>query len=200
MSHFKNTIIRGIIFLVPFIIAILLLGQVFKLMLLIADPLGNAFTLKGMADVIVTNLLAALLVLLACYLAGLVAKSALMQRLFRAIDRRLGLLIPGYAYYRSVFKDLSPQVSSGFRPVVIRLNDMRQLGFWVEDIDDADCIVYLPTAPEPRSGIVAIVEKSRVTELDAGFIEAVDILNRLGGGSAEKLRKHKSALTGNRDS
>ncbi len=193
MNHIKNMIIRGIIFLVPFIIVFLLLGQVFNLMLLIADPLGDAFTLEGMTDVIFTNLLAVLLVLLACYLAGLVAKSALMQHVFKALDRRLGLMIPGYAYYRSVFKDFDPQVSSGLRPVVIRLGDMRQLGFWVEDIDAADCIVYLPLAPESRSGTVAIVEKARVTELDTGFIETVDILHRLGSGAADKLRNHKGA-------
>ena len=65
------------------------------------------------------------------------------------------------------------------------------LGFWVEDIDDVGCIVALPIAPEPRSGIVAIGERSRVTELDTGFIDGVDILNRLGSGAADKLREVK---------
>jgi uncharacterized membrane protein len=66
---------------------------------------------------------------------------------------------------------------------------MRQLGFWVEDVDENDCIVFFPIAPEPRSGTVAIVEKSRVTELDTGFIDVVDILNRLGTGGAAVLQK-----------
>ena len=193
MNHIKNTIIRGIIFLVPFIIGFLLLVQIYNVMMLIAVPLGDVFAVQGTADAIVTNLFALLLVLLACYLAGLVAKSALMRRAFRALDRRLSLLIPGYAYFGSVFRDFDPGLTKGFRPAVIRVNDMRQLGFWVEDIDDVDCIVYLPMAPEARSGTVAIVEKTRVTELDTRFIETVDILNRFGSGSAEKLRNHNGA-------
>jgi uncharacterized membrane protein len=191
MKHFKTTVIGGIVFLVPFVILVLLLGKVFGFMLLIADPLGDFLTLEGVADVIIVNLVAATLLLVAFHLAGLLAESAPMPRLFRALDRRLSRLIPGYAYVRSIFKDLDPGATSAFKPVVVRLNDMRQLGFWVEDIDDVDCVVYLPVAPEPRSGIVAIVEKSRVTELDSSFIDTVDILNRLGGGSGARLKSLK---------
>jgi uncharacterized membrane protein len=189
MSRIKSTIIAGIVFLIPFLIITLLLGKVFDIMLLIADPIGDMVTPEGVADFVVTNLLAALLVLVICFLAGLLAKSAMMQRLFASLDRRLTLLIPGYAFFRSAFRDLDPTATAGLKPVVVRLNDMRQLGFWVEDVDENDCIVFFPIAPEPRSGTVAIVEKSRVTELDTGFINVVDVLNRLGTGGSAVLPK-----------
>jgi uncharacterized membrane protein len=189
MSRIKSTIIAGIVFLVPFLIITLLLGKVFDIMLLIADPIGDMVTPDGVADFVVTNLLAVLLVLVICLLAGLLAKSTMMQRLFASLDRRLTLLIPGYAFFRSAFRDLDPQATAGLKPVVVRLNDMRQLGFGVEADDENDCIVFFPLAPEPRSGTVAIVEKSRVTELDTGFIDVVDILNRLGTGGAAVLQK-----------
>ncbi len=189
MNSIKSTIIAGIVFLIPFLIITVLLGKVFDIMLLIADPIGDMVTPEGAADFVVTNLLAALLVLVICLLAGLLAKSAMMKRLFVTLDRRLNLLIPGYAFFRSAFQDLDPRATAGLKPVVVHLNDMRQLGFWVEDIDDYDCIVFLPIAPEPRSGTVAIVEKSRVTELDTGFIDVVDILNRLGTGGSATLKK-----------
>ena len=189
MSRIKSTIIAGIVFLIPFLIITVLLGKVFDIMLLIADPIGDMVTPEGVADFVVTNLLAALLVLVVCFLAGLLAKSAMMQRLFGALDKRLNLLIPGYAFFRSAFRDLDPNATAGLKPVVVRLNDMRQLGFWVEDVDENDCIVFFPIAPEPRSGTVAIVEKSRVTELDTGFINVVDILNRLGTGGSAVLPK-----------
>jgi uncharacterized membrane protein len=189
MSRIKSTIIAGIVFLIPFLIIIVLLGKVFDIMLLVADPIGDMVTPDGVADFIVTNLLAVLLVLVVCFLAGLLAKSAMMQRLFAALDRRLTLLIPGYAFFRSAFRDLDPKATAGLKPVVVRLNDMRQLGFWVEDVDENDCIVFFPIAPEPRSGTVAIVEKSRVTELDTGFINVVDVLNRLGTGGSAVLPK-----------
>jgi uncharacterized membrane protein len=189
MSRIKSTIIAGIVFLIPFLIITVLLGKVFDIMLLIADPIGDMVTPEGVAEFVVTNLLAALLVLVVCFLAGLLAKSAMMQRLFGALDRRLNLLIPGYAFFRSAFRDLDPNATAGLKPVVVRLNDMRQLGFWVEDVDENDCIVFFPIAPEPRSGTVAIVEKSRVTELDTGFINVVDILNRLGTGGSVVLPK-----------
>lgn len=190
MNRIKTTIIAGIVFLVPFLIITVLLGKVFDIMLLIADPIGDMVTPEGVADFVVTNLLAALLVLVICLLAGLLAKSAMMQRLFVALDRRLNLLIPGYDLFRSAFRDLDPNATAGLKPVVVHFNDMRQLGFWVEDIDEYDCIVFLPNAPKPRSGTVAIFEKSRVSELDTGFIDVVDILNRLGAGGGAVLQTH----------
>jgi len=189
MRRIKSTIIAGIVFLIPFLIVLVLLGKVFDIMLLIADPIGEMLTPEGVADFIITNLLAVLLVLVVCFFAGLIAKSAMMQRLFAALDQRLTLLIPGYAFFRSAFRDLDPAATKGLKPVVVELNDMRQLGFWVEDIDDENCIVFFPIAPEPRSGTVAIVERSRVTELDSGFIDIVDILNRLGTGGSSVLKK-----------
>jgi len=191
MSRIKSTIIAGIVFLIPFLIVIVLLAKVFDIMLLITDPIGDMLTPDGVADFIVSNLLAALLVLVVCFLAGLLAKSAIMQRLFAALDRNLNRLIPGYAFFRSAFRDLDPSATAGLKPVVVRLNDMRQIAFWVEDVDEIDCIVFFPIAPEPRSGTVAIVEKSRVSELDTGFIDVVDVLNRIGTGAGTVLQKPK---------
>lgn len=69
-------------------------------MMIVAVPIDSFIPADRIGGVALTNLLAILLVILICFLAGLAAKSIYSKGLDQSIDSRLKLMLPGYAFIR----------------------------------------------------------------------------------------------------
>lgn len=185
----KTTIFGGLVFLIPLVFLVAVLGKAVQMMMLVAEPVSRFFPDHVIGGIALVNLLALLGVLLACFLAGLAAQSRIGKRLFRSVDDTLMLLIPGYALlkHRIVSTIRDEEEQSLLKSVLVRFDDQYQIAFEVERVDRGLVTVFLPGAPDPWSGSIVFVEEDRVEPLEIDTQTATRALQRLGRGSGDVL-------------
>ena len=71
MKTIKTMIVGGLIFLVPFAVALLVFGKVYSVALRLAEPLDGMIPIEAIGGVALANILAVAIILLACFLAGI---------------------------------------------------------------------------------------------------------------------------------
>ena len=181
---FKTTIIGGLIFLVPIVIVAAILGKAYRIMMLVARPLDGLIPLEKVGGVALANILAVIILIIVCYLAGIAARSSLGKSTFQLIDSKLMMLLPGYAFVKGVTGSLSENEDQVLRPVLVKLDDSIQIGFEVERVERGLVVVYLPGAPNPWSGTISYVEEARIEPMNQPMTEVVKSLRKLGRGSS----------------
>ena len=183
MHTTRTMIIGGVIFLVPFAVVLVLFGKVFSVSMRLAEPIAGRIPVGAVAGVALAEILAVLIILAACFLAGLAAVSSPGQRLYRKLDEALLNLIPRYAFVKSMADSFGGSDKSVLKPVLVRFDDLAQIGFEVERGPGDLVTVYLPGSPDPWSGSVAHVTSERVTPLNADFTAVVKAVRKVGRGS-----------------
>ena len=183
-----TTALGGMLFLIPLVVVGVVLAKAFNIMKLVAAPLDRFIPIDSIAGVGLINILAILIMLLFCLLAGLVAQSAPAKALYAKLDSILLELIPGYAWTKTVLAGISGNEKvEEFKPVLVKLDDMSQVAFEIERSANGLVVVFLPGAPDARSGSVAYVTADRVQAIDAKFLAINRSLNHVGKGSAALL-------------
>ena len=74
LDFFKNTVIGGLIFLVPIVVVIVVLGKAYKIMMVVAGPLDGLIPVDRVGGIALANLVAIVILVLCCYFAGLAAR------------------------------------------------------------------------------------------------------------------------------
>jgi uncharacterized membrane protein len=184
MKFIKTTTIGGIVFMVPIIVIIMILGKAFEFMLKIARPIGELIPIESIGGIAFANLLALLAILVVCFVAGVIARSPLAKKLYQVIDDGL-LAIPGYTFVKAYTDSmkLGQAEAKSMQPVLVRFDDNSQLGFEIERLDDGQVVVFLPGAPDPWSGTVTYFSGDRVKKLELSASQAISNVKRLGRGS-----------------
>ncbi len=186
MNFIKTTILGGFVFLVPFVILVAIIGKAFRVMMLVAKPMGTLIPIDYIGGIAVANLLALLAIVALCFGAGVIARSASAKKAYRAIDTALAA-VPGYALVKGFMDSMSrsEEAAQNLVPVIVRLDDYSQIGFEVERTDGGRVVVYLPGAPNPWSGSVGYFSENRVKRLDITVAQTFQHIRRLGHGAAQ---------------
>ena len=190
MKNFlKTTLLGGVIFLIPLVVVLALLGKAFNIMKAAAAPVERLLPMDSIAGVGLINILAIVVMLLLCLVAGMVARSAPARAFYGRLDSILLELVPGYAWTKMVAAGVSGESHlEDFLPVLVALDDMSQLAFEMERTEDGRVVVFFPGAPDPSSGSVAYVDPARVSPVSAGFLNINKSLRKMGKGSAAFLQ------------
>ena len=89
----KTTILGGIFFLVPVAVLGIVIGKAYQFSLKIAAPLDAIIPITRFAGIAFVNILAVILILLVCFIAGLLVKRGLLGSRAEKLDGFLiGLL------------------------------------------------------------------------------------------------------------
>jgi uncharacterized membrane protein len=78
--------------------------------------------------------------------------------------------------------------------VLVDIEEVWQIGFLMDEIDDQLSTVYIPGAPNPMSGDVFFVKNERLKKLDLPELSAMKIYKKLGIDS-KKILKDKINYT-----
>ncbi len=192
----RTTAIGGLLFLLPLIVVGALVGQVVPIVLAIAEGLAGILPgfIKTPSGIALLFLMSIGILLLLCFSAGLLARWSFSRKFSEAFEKKLVFLFPRYAILKDQMADSigGDHAKAEMKPVVIRFDEMRRIGFETERCEDNGLVsVYLPGSPDPWSGKVAVVEASRVEALDAEFGVAAATCEQLGRGSIALLGKPK---------
>jgi len=195
LNVIRTTIVGGVLFLAPFAIILLVLGKVFGLAVKVVVPLAEHLPFHSLIGLKTPWIMATLLLLAVCFLAGLPARTVAARRLVNWLEAAVLSNLPGYSFMKGVGEEFAGnEPTDHHESVLVRLDDGYLLGFLVEHLESGHSVVFLPGAPKPWDGDVMIVEDDRVTSLTPSSKAAVRCLQQLGAG-AGRLLEGKLAAT-----
>jgi uncharacterized membrane protein len=183
-----TTLVGGVVFLLPLIVVLAVLGQGLALMAGIAQPVAAMFPNRQVGGVALASLVALLLLLLLCYGAGLLARAALGRTLSASFEDRLQTLYPRYTIIKGMTQALGVDgVKSSLKTALVSFDDHQVLAVEVERLADGRVVMFLPGAPDPWSGSVVLVSPERVEGLPVEIGALHRSLKSIGRGSAALL-------------
>ena len=182
--HLRFRFAAGLLLLVPLILTYMILKLVFDFL---DGLLGNPDVLIFDRAIPGAGIVALILLL---YVSGLVGSSFLGRRPFTLLQRmlfRIPLVNVIYSASKQLVESFSGRSATGFKRVVVieyPRPGIWSLGFLTGLTTDEDhrrlAIVYIPTAPLPNSGWVAVLPVEDVFDTDLRVQDAMQMI--LSGG------------------
>ncbi len=183
LNFFKTTLFGGLIVILPVTLAA---AGIVKAVHLVRE--GLAPIVGWLPDTLhYPTAIAALCVLAACFLAGILLRTAAGRALGRSVERGLLEKIPGYALFRTLSRRIVGEDEQGMAVVLVALDDAEAMGFLMERTADGKCVVFVPSAPTPAVGTLMIVSKDRVKVLEVPIKQALGCFSKWGVGSGAIL-------------
>ena len=189
LKPLTTTLIGGVVFLLPLVVLLYVLGQGLALAAHAVQPLVALLPFQHVGGIALASLAALALVLLLCFGAGLLARAAVGQAFSERFENRLQTLYPRYSVIKAMSQGLHGALGKRvLKPVMASFDDHQLIAFDMERLDDGRVVLYLPGAPDAWSGSVLLVSADRVQPLDIDPAELAKALQGLGLGLAALLR------------
>ena len=186
MNSFVATLIAGMLFLVPVGIAGIVLVKVIGVMMLVAQPMADWLPVDSLGGVALANIIALLFLGLTCFLAGLLARHAVASEMVSRVESGFLMNLPGYPMIKNFLSGLDESRAAGLKPVIIKSGAAERLGFEVERLPDGRSMVFIPSPPNPLSGITQLMPSEQIRYLDVSVKDIVEMTENFGHG-AERL-------------
>ena len=179
----KKTMLSGVLILVPLVFVAILLAKAFELSMLLAAPLDGLVPIESYAGIALANIIAVILLLILCFVAGLAAHRGPFARRVKRMEDLLIDIIPGYVVAKGVVGGVakSDKEDSVLKPALVTFDDYQQLAFEVERTGGR-AVIFLPGSPSAWSGSSILVNVDRVTLLDLPPHQIVSLLRVMGRG------------------
>jgi uncharacterized membrane protein len=188
-SFLKSTLVGGLMFLVPVVLIAVVLRHALQFAGKIAKPLAAVLPVSHVGGVAVATIIAVAILLFIAFLAGLLSRTGAGRRVTHWFEESILGGMPQYRMVKSLAEGFTQiEGGAGMQPVLMHGDDGWMLGYQMEELPNGWRVIFLPASPTPMSGNVMYVEASRVKPLDISMREAMQLVKRLGIGSAETLR------------
>ena len=183
-SVFRTNVIYGVLVLVPLAVIVLLLAKIVEILEKIAEPLN----LQSATSVIGAIVLAVLLVLILCFVVGVFVRTRLGSWSLERFEQTILRQIPGYEIISNALKGFAEK-KTAYRAALVRLYGPGTgvLGFIMEENDNDSVTVFVPSVPTLTMGSLHVVDRERVTMLEAGSIDVTNCISQWGIGSNKIL-------------
>jgi uncharacterized membrane protein len=171
-----------VLIVLPIYLSILLLAKTLSAIVTLLSPVTAAIP----AGVQFRQVIAVLIVLAVCFVAGIVVRTGPGLRAKHALERSVLEKIPGYSLVRGLTHRVSGEEGEGaFRPALVEIEDALAPAFIIEELNDGRYTVLIPSVPTPAAGSLLIMQRERVHPLDVPFTQAVKVISKWGAGAGE---------------
>ena len=181
----RNHIITGFIFVMPVLITLAVIGKFWNDLLKMGAKLSKFIHLHTVIGPSADAILAFILLLLICILAGFLIRISFLKRFCDKIDEKLGQIIPGYNQIKSQTQKqigIEKKEDPVYPACLVKVQDLWQPGYIIEDNQDRTHTVFVPQAPTYANGQVYVVQKDQMKRLQIDSKTLNNILKQLGKG------------------
>lgn len=190
VSFVKSTLVGGLFFLVPVVALVFVIGQAAAFAFQIVHPLVNWLPVKTVGTVSLAFLIVVLVLVLICFLAGLVARMAVSKWFVGSLERVILTFVPSYGLMKSMGQGLVGVAGDEpHPPVLVRFDDAQQIGFLMDTLADGRGVIFVPDVPTPWTGSLMLLAADRIEPLPFTTKQAIDCLRHLGANTRELLPK-----------
>ena len=178
----KTTLVGGVLIVLPIYLSILMVAKTLSVIVALLAPVTATIP----AGAQFRQLIAVLIVLAVCFVAGIVVRTGAGLRAKNAFERSVLEKIPGYELVRGLTARVSGDEREGaFRPALVEIEDALSPGFIIEELEDGRYTVLVPSVPTPAAGALFILPRERVHPVDVPFTQAVKVISKWGAGAGE---------------
>jgi uncharacterized membrane protein len=188
-SAIITRILKGIIFfLLPIILLLYIFEKALKIIQAIILPLKTYLPDSDVFGIGLLSLISIALILLICYLAGILAERKYIKAFITLVEDKLLIFIPGYALMKSGASETIGKTDDEWSVVLIGEDDEWKFGIEVEHQADGFCTVFFPEPPDGKSGEIKLVHASKLKRPKVSVSEALNIARKYGQGAQNLLK------------
>ena len=180
----KTTLIGGVLVILPIYVVVLLLAKAVNGLLALLAPI----TAQVPAAVQFRQIVAVLLLVAVCFVIGLIVRTGPGLRAKNAFERAILEKLPGYTFLRGLAKRMTGDSEERtMEPCLAEIEEALVPAFIVEELEDGQYTVLVPSAPTPLAGSIYILPPERVHPVDISFTKAISVFSKWGTGAGEFL-------------
>ena len=181
VQFLKATLIGGLMIVLPIWVAVLLLLKAITGALGMLRPIAKLLP----QTVVHEDLVALGLLVLVCFVVGLLIRTRPGQHLREWLARHVFERIPGFSVVRSMARQLAGDVTEqSFQPALAEIEDALVPAFIVEKHADGKLTVFVSSSPTPMAGAIYILPPERVHPVDVPLHKAMVCISKWGTGAA----------------
>lgn len=188
-----TTAIGGVVFLIPVVVLVVVIAKAIGFMMVVAKPMADWLPVDTIGGVALANIIAGVALVLVCFLAGLLARHALASAFVGQLESKVLVNVPGYLMVKSLVSGFDESRIAGLKPVALQLGTAERVGYEIEKLPDGRSMVFIPSPPNPFSGITQVLPPEQVTYLDVSLKQIMEVTENFGHGVHEILAKKKQA-------
>jgi uncharacterized membrane protein len=182
----KDTLFKGLLFLIPFIVLLLILSKAITFISKLAQPLIAHAGTHSVLGIGLSDLVAVAVLLVFTLGAGLTAETQIGTTINQTLERIILRKMPGYTLLKSMGTgatgiDAHPNVSVALASI----SGMWMLAFVMEEHANGLRTIFVPRAPTPAAGNLYFMNEDQIRRMNVPVATAMKSLMRLGVGSHE---------------
>jgi len=178
----RTTLIGGVLVLLPiYLLVLVLLKMVAAAMQLISPIMAGMPITAGYP-----GLLATAVIVVACFLAGLVVRTGPGRRAIDMAQHRVLEKVPGYSMLRNLVSRIGGNEDiESFMPALVEIEEALVPAVIVEDLPDGQFVVLVPSVPTPFAGALYILPAARVHRVNVPLRRLLQVYSKWGEGTGE---------------
>lgn len=189
----KNAIVGGLLVILPVAIFLFILTWFFGLIRKTISPLTIIVMQKSPIQGLVADVLVIVLLIFICFSVGVIIRTKAGKWIHSILESKIFLRAPGYMLIKeTIFQFLGKSRPPFSSVALVQLfdNEVLATGF-ITDEQDEIYTVFIPTGPNPTSGLIYHLPKERVQIVKVSIEEAMRSILSCGAGSSTIIAKRK---------
>jgi len=191
ISHFlRITVLGGVLFLTPIVALGFILGKAFDFARRALKPVTAVIPDRFVSGATMEAIVAIILITILCFLAGLLGRTRLAQRIVAELESSVLSKVPAYEYLKQAGASVMGLGEMADHPVVLaQLGGAWRIGVQTDVVGGGLVAVFVPNSPNPMSGSVFLVAADSIRPAGVPLAAAIGCLRRCGAGSEAFLRE-----------
>jgi len=170
LAKFRNIAIAGFLFLMPVYVVLVVATKAWTSLASVGTGLAKMFGLKAIMGVGASTVLSGVLLIVIWFACGLLVHVSFVNRFGKTIENWLAKYIPGYATYRTMAEEKLQGAAKTipYTSALMRQQDLWQPVYVVEQDDEGDYVVFVPSVPDTSTGTIVLA-----TQRDLRFVPSL---------------------------
>lgn len=186
-TFIKTTILGGVVVMLPFVILVFVFKWLFGYITGVIEPFAGAVTASIRIPEIVADAVVIALIFLACFIVGMIVKTRIGMWILSGLEDSVFKKAPGYSVVKETVVQILGKEKSPFSTVaLVQLfgSDTMVSAFVTDSHPDGSFTVFVPTGPNPTSGMIYHVPAESVHVVDVPVEETMRSIISCGAGSS----------------
>ncbi len=188
----KTALIGGLLVILPIYVSIILIAKAVQGIFAAMKPI----TAVVPASVQFREIVAVLVVVAVCFVAGLIVRTGPGLRAKNAFEAAVLERLPGYTLLRGLAGRFTGRGDEPtFAPALVDIEEALVPALIIEKLDDGSFTVLVPSVPTPMAGALYILPPERVHPVDIPFTSALKVFSKWGAGAGEFVRAMQPTIS-----
>jgi uncharacterized membrane protein len=187
--YIRTTLIGGVLVVLPVLVFANLVWWLGEWALMKTEPVAHLLAMSLDLPMWVGHALTVAVLLGACFVIGAIVSTRFGNRAFNWLERQTVQRVPGYKPVKEVVGYFGKRDQNPFaRPVLLRIGDDVQLTGFLADEGPEGTTVFVPTGPNPTTGLILHVSPAQVQRIATPGSDVLQTIIACGAGSQRVLR------------